>query len=305
MRRIGNGALVILLGAIGVLAAAPAQSPPDLGSAGRVFRDCADCPEMVVVPPGTFRMGAESNDEEGRSSERPVHEVQIEAFALGRTEVTRRQFAAFVAATRRGAEDGCISVGQSEGESDNEASWRRLNRFRQTDDHPVVCVNWFDAGEYVAWLTGKTGIVYRLPSEAEWEYAARAGTTTARYWQTGPGDQCGAANGADAAAKARFNDWLTVPCNDGVVYTAPAGAYDPNAFGLFDMLGNVWEYTDDCWHSDYGGSLNDGTVWTSGGDCAERVIRGGGWKDQSSWLRSAARYQPVVKVDDPGISGST
>lgn len=295
----------VLLAAVGALAA-PAQSLSDW-PAGHMFKDCADCPEMVVVPPGTFSMGAASSDEEGRPAERPVHDVRIEAFALGRTEVTRREFAAFVAATRSDARDGCWHAAQVSGPPatrDNEASWRHPNDFLPTDDHPVVCVNWHDAREYVAWLTGRTGAVYRIPSEAEWEYAARAGTTGPRYWPD-PGDQCGTANGADEAAASRFSDWTTVPCNDGAVRTAPAGAYKANAFGLSDMLGSVWEYVEDCWYADYVGAPNDGTAWTTsvGADCSARPIRGGSWKDHSGWLRSASRVEvmPAVRNDDLGF----
>ena len=233
----------------------PVPRPAD----GDVFRDCPSCPELVAIPAGTFRMGSDPDDDEALDRERPRHRVRVGRFALGRYEVTRREYRAFAEAT--GADD----------------SWRDPG-FAQGDRHPVVNVSWRDAQAYVQWLSRETGERYRLPSEAEWEYAARGGTTTRRYWGDSLSSQCGYANGTVAS------------CDDGVARTAPVGSYAPNAFGLSDVLGNVWEWTDDCWHENYAGEPpDDGRAWTRGGDCGRRVLRGGSWYNLPRSLRSAAR----------------
>ena len=254
---------------------------------GTVFRSCTDCPWMVVVPSGAFQMGST----EGQTDELPVHEVRVSTFALGRYEVTRREYGAFVSDTRHAAA-GCNVVDeQGDLDWDSDASW--LNpRFRQEDDHPVVCVGWEDARAYVQWLGGRTDERYRLPSEAEWEYAARAETVTSRYWDTGTGNQCSNANGGDRTLLQRLDDWpLPVArCTDGGVHTTQVGAYGPNSFKLYDMLGNVWEWMADCWHADYQGAPPDGSTWRSG-NCDGRVWRGGSWETAPIGLRSANRFR--------------
>ena len=151
-------------------------------------------------------------------------------------------------------------------------------------------MSWDDARAYVRWLSGVTGQSYRLPSEAEWEYAARAGTSTSRYWGEGPSEQCANANGSDAAAKQRFENLSEpVACNDGRVFTAPVGTFAANRFGLFDVLGNVAEWVEDCWHDSYRGAPSDGRVWMGGGNCGWRVARGGAWFLSSPFLRVASR----------------
>ena len=252
-----------------------------------VFRDCPDCPEMVVVPAGTFRMGSPASEAGRYDDVGPRHEVTLRSpFALGRYEVTRREYAAFVSATGWSSR-GCY---QWEGrwKLDDDASWRAPG-FAQGEGHPVVCVNWTDAQAYVRWLREETGKGYRLPSEAEWEYAARGGTTTSRYWGNMSSAQCAYGNGADAAAKRVHPGWTVASCDDGAVHTASVGSYEANAFGLFDMLGNVWEWTEDCWHGTYAGAPGDGSAWTRGGDCGRRVLRGGSWRSHPPYVRSASR----------------
>ena len=153
----------------------------------------------------------------------------------------------------------------------------------------MVCLNWADAQAYVQWLGAETGGRYRLPSEAEWEYAARGGTTTSRYWGNGSSLQCGYANGGDASAKRVYPAWTVASCDDGVIHTASVGSYDANAFGLFDMLGNVAEWTADCWHRTYAGAPSAGSAWTRGGNCSRRVLRGGSWDSFPRLVRSATR----------------
>ena len=218
------------------------------------FRDCRSCPEMVTIPAGRFRM---------------VREVEVASFALSKHEVTRGQFRAFVAATGHNAR----------GRWCGEETWRDLDW--QTDDHPVVCVNWDDARAYVRWLRRETGERYRLPSESEWEFASLAGTTTPWYWGDRAEDRCEYANGWDDAD----DDG----CDDGWERTAPVGSFRANGFGLHDMAGNVWEWVEDCRHSDYDGAPRDGSAWTRGGDCDRRVVRGGSWTNDPELLSSALR----------------
>ena len=253
---------------------------------GGVLRDCPSCPEMVVIPAGEFQMG--SPEEWPWEEEQPQHRVRVGRFALGRYEVTRAEYAAFSAATGRDP-DSCFAY---------TVEWRPGQNWRspgypQTDEHPVVCVSWDDARAYVRWLSRETGANYRLPSEAEWEYAARGGTTTRWYWGEDSTGQCSNANGADAAARRRWEDWAwAVPCNDGRVFTAPVGMFGANGFGLFDVAGNAEEWVEDCWHDDYRGAPADGRAWTSGGDCDRRVHRGGSWSGGRTALSSTHRGSP-------------
>ena len=171
----------------------------------------------------------------------------------------------------------------------NDRDWRNPG-FGQSGRHPVACVNWNDAQAYVAWLSRETGEQYHLPSESEWEYAARAGTTTARYWGEGESGQCRHANGADASTKERYSGWTVASCRDGHVHTAPVGSLTANAWGLHDMLGNVWEWTGDCWNGSYSGAPSDGSAWEYG-ECNRRVLRGGSWFSKPSDLRAANRIR--------------
>ena len=249
------------------------------------FRDCPECPEMTVIPAGSYRMGS------GQRWERPMHEVAFVApFALGVYEVTVSEFGRFVDETGYQAGSSCqVEEGGDWKERDG-LGWRDPG-FGQSGRHPVACVDWNDAQAYVAWLSQHTGAAYRLPSESEWEYAARAGTTTARYWGEGESGQCQYANGADATTafsrKAR--------CNDGHAQTAAVGSFGANGWGLHDMLGNVWETTGDCWNGGYAGAPADGAARESG-DCTRRVLRGGSWNYGPSTLRAATR-----SWDDAGI----
>ena len=221
-----------------------------------VFRDCPDCPEMVRIPSGNFLMGsphsvtqAEKVPLKRAKRERPVHRVHIAAFALGRYEVTRRQYAAFVAASGYRKPGGCKYWTGEKFEIADDKDWRDPG-YPQRDDHPAVCISWDDAKTYVAWLAARTGKPYRLPSEAEWEYAARANTGTPRFWGTDPASACTHANVFDlkGAENGAFPTMTPHNCNDGFLQTAPVGSFRANAFGLHDTAGNAWEWTEDCWH---------------------------------------------------------
>ena len=182
---------------------------------------------------------------------------------------------------------------------DQAKDWRNPG-YAQEDPHPVACVSWEDAKAYVVWLSGRTGKAYRLLTEAEWEYAARAGTTTRRFWGDYGDESCAYANGADQTTKAQVPgaaNWLVANCNDRYAHTAPVGSYRANAFGLFDMLGNVWEWTEDCWNGNYGDAPSDGRAWATG-DCSQRVVRGGSWSDIPMFLRSALRFRGSTAIRD-------
>lgn len=262
--------------------------PPEVPRVGQTFRDCADCPEMVVIPAGSFTMGSPASEASRDNDEGPQRVTFARDFAVGRFEVTRGQYAAFVRATGRADGGDCFTVNAS-GSSEQTASatWRNPG-FTQGEDHPVVCVSWEDARAYVAWLNTQTRGGYRLLSEAEWEYAARADTPTPFVWGSDANGGCAFANGADATARARYSTWSTSTCSDGALNTSAAGSYRANAFGLSDMIGNVWEGTQDC----YAGSLD--AVPSNGsanetGSCSDRVNRGGSWLSIPRYLRSAFR----------------
>ena len=260
---------------------------------GERFRDCDGtwCPELVVVPSGSYMMGSPSSEEGRDGDEGPVHRVRIaKPFAVGVTEVTRGQWSAFVSETGHSTGDSCTTYEDAGWRNRNGRSWRTPG-YSQSDGHPVVCVSWDDARAYVGWLSRKTGKRYRLLSESEWEYVARAGTRTARYWGEGETGQCRHGNGADRTLKGRYSDWkwTTAGCRDGHVHTAPVSLLVANGYGLHDVLGNVREWTQDCWNESYAGAPTDGSAWEAG-DCSRRVLRGGSWSSEPGNLRSAVRY---------------
>ena len=240
-------AALVLTGGAGL---AHGQEAAELGEFE--WRDCLGCPVMVEVPAGRFVMGSPP-DERGRyASEGPQREVSIERFAIGKYEVTRRQWAEFLDATH----------------------YRSVGFDR--DDLPVVNVSWSEAQLFVAWLRSVSGgRRYRLPSEAEWEYAARAGTTTAFPWE-----------GGGANSRYYANSGIS---GDGHSGRSPVGSFFPNAFGLHDMIGNVVEWVADCYHDHYGGAPEYGIPWMDGGDCDIKTARGGSWRSGRRRLRVAMR----------------
>ena len=267
----------------------------------QTFRDCDDCPEMVQIPPGSFTMGVSAGEEEregmadaSKGASVPQHRVTVGAFALGTYAVTRGEFAAFVRDTGYQTGDTCYVIykdGDQWKAGDKAGhSWRDPN-FTQTDRHPAVCVSWNDAKAYVAWLSKKTGHTYRLPSEAEWEYAARANSGTARFWSDDSKQTCSYANVGDAGMAGALgrNKADYFQCSDGHMYTAPVGQFRPNAYGLYDIHGNVWQWIEDCWNKNYQGAPVDGSAWVNG-ECGTRVERGGSWYSRPYMVRAAFRY---------------
>ena len=268
------------------------------------FRDCAVCPLMVEVPAGSFLMGAPVDEEIGNYAEGPQHRVTIASpFAVGVYEVTFTEWEACV----RGG--GCEEV--------RDEGWGRGAR-------PVINVGFNDVQGFVRWLSRETGQPYRLLSEAEWEYVARAGTESARHWGQSADAQCRYANGFDQdlarteegremirSREELIEKYPSAPdlvslvpasCSDGYgPTTAPAGSFEPNGFGLFDVLGNVSEWTEDCWHDGYVGAPSDGSPWIAE-DCRERVVHGGGWLTDREDMYSARRWIGFHSPDDPGYN---
>ena len=270
--------------AIAVVVAAFAVSAD---SQPKAFKDCSDCPQMVVVPAGSFRMGQETG--QARPDEKFVHQVTVRSFAAGRTEVTRAEFAAFL------RDSGQVLGGPCTTDSDHSGRWRDYPTANwmdpgvpTSDRHPVTCVNWDDAVAYTQWLSVKTGKHYRLLSEAEWEYAERAGSTTEYWWGDDPDQMCRYANGPDLAAAKTFPRWTGgANCDDGHDFAAPVASYAANAFGLYDTSGNVWEWTADC-YAPYTMQPTDGTP-TERAECQRRTLRGGSWVRGLVDLRSSQR----------------
>jgi formylglycine-generating enzyme required for sulfatase activity len=243
------------------------------------FGECENCPEMVVVPSGRFTMGSPAEEVGRHSDEGPQHVVTIgRALAVGKFHVARDQFAVFAKETGYTVHSGC--------------DWRNPG-FTQEGSHPVVCVSSDDANAYANWLAKKTGKPYRLLSEAEWEYAARGRTSPGNYPRFWFGD--------DEKDLCQYGNLgkqtVGPPCNSPYANTSPAGHYQPNDFGLYDMFGNAWQWTVDCWHGDYKGAPADGSAWTAGCDNnRERVIRGTGFGNPPSSLRAAMARVTVARI---------
>ncbi len=246
-----------------IAASRPAAVQGSIASApaGASFHDCDACPEMVTIPPGSFTMGSPASEPERFADEGPQHQVTISrAFAAGKYEVTFDEW------------DTCVRDGGC-GTGAGDKGWGRGRR-------PVINVSWNEAKQYTKWLSNKTGKSYRLLSEAEWEYAARAGTTTPFH--------AGATISPTQANYFTKVSYAGSPTATDQGKTVPVGSYAPNAFGLHDMHGNVWEWTEDCWNADYNRAPVDGSAWTSG-KCRGHVMRGGSWFDVPRFVRSARR----------------
>ncbi len=246
-----------------VLLLALSAVPAFAESPGNGFKDCADCPEMVVIPAGTFLMGRKadpfSNQQQPPANEQPQHSVTLKSFALGKSEVTQEQWFALM------------------GDNPSYNKGRTL---------PVENVSWDDIQAFIAKLNAKTGKRYRLPTEAEWEYAAQAGSTGLYSF------------GDDAGQLGRYG-WYVANASD---KTHPVGGKLPNQFGLYDMHGNVWEWVQDCSSENYDGAPADGTAGSEQGGC-DRVIRGGGWDSGVDFLRSSFRgkVRPIHRVLNLGF----
>jgi formylglycine-generating enzyme required for sulfatase activity len=271
------------------------------------FKECEDCPEMVLVPAGEFMMGSDRDDVDSglaAGNEEPQHKAVItQPVAIGRFEVTRDQYAAFVKASGYASGDRCYTF-------ENNTPQERDNRsflnpgFGQEGNHPVVCVSWVNAKAYVEWLSRTTGKPYRLLSETEYEYAARAGSASRYGFGNDPAELCKFANGADQSAKSAGLPASSpyMSCKDGYPFTAPVGSLTANAFGLHDLIGNVWEWTEDCYYGNYA-TASLGSAARTEAVCASRTVRGGDWFSTEASLRPAARAKAKADAhhDDIGF----
>lgn len=267
---------------------------------------------MVVIPTGSFMMGAKENESGSFPEEKPQREVHIKQFACGKFDITKKEWAAFVKATNRQITGGCVGP-MFPGDTSNitalkpGVNWNHIG-FAQDSSSPVVCISWFDAKDYVSWLSKKTGFTYRLLSEAEWEYAARAGTTTTYPWGDSASHEY-----ANYGMDSGFYKGFASGRDKWDYSTSPVGSFPPNAFGLYDMNGNVMQFVEDCFSPTYSGLPTDGSAYTKevtlkmSGDlaamnetssCAYRLCRGGGFGDPPGLIRSAFRnWAPA-----PGIT---
>ena len=260
------GLALFVVFAISPVPAASAAPVSEVHAADSGFRDTLRSgghgPEMMVIPAGRFLMGCVSGSD--CDDEKPVHEVVIaRPFAMSKYEVTFADYDRFTSPNQV-----------------KDAGWGRGLR-------PIINISWEEATQYAAWLSAETGKRYRLPTEAEWEYAVRAGSTTKYHFGDNEAQLCQHGNHADTSTD---YEWRNTACSDDVgERTAEVGRYRPNAFGLYDMEGNVYEWVQDCWNNSYVGAPTDGRAWTSG-DCGLRVVRGGAWGYGPSLLRSASRH---------------
>ncbi len=264
------------LAALGEEAQRRAEAEAKGPKVGEVIRDCAECPELVVVPSGTYRMGSPSHENRRDGDEGPVHEVVIgKPFAVGVFEVTFSEW------------DACVRGGGCGRHSPSDGGWGRGNR-------PVINVSWEDVQLYVSWLSRRTGKEYRLPSESEWEYVARAGTTTPFHFGTTLSTRQANYDGNFTYGSGRKGSYRKK--------TVPVGSFEPNRFGLYDVHGNVWEWVQDCWNRSYDYAPRDGRA-RERGNCSERVLRGGSWNDSPGNLRSAnrERYSTGYRINLNGF----
>ena len=273
---------------------------------GAIIRDASYAPDMVVLPVGVAVLGSTPAEttREGRAPayaayEQPQREVRFEKpFAVGRHHMTKRQFAAFAKATKR-VMTGCLVAqdGKWAPEPSPRNGYTKVG-FRQGQDEPALCVNWDDANAYAAWLSQKTGARYRLLTEDEWEYAARGGAATARWWGDEVASICMRVNGGDKAYAAAMPEDKTanLACSDGFAFTNPVKHFAPNPFGLHDMFGNAWQWVADCFSPTPGAPAQETP-------CKARSIRGGSWHNSVSTLRAATRFSlpPTMRSSSLGF----
>jgi formylglycine-generating enzyme required for sulfatase activity len=299
---------------ISIVMEKPAPPPVAETKTGDITRDPVTGMELVFVQGGCYQMGDAFGD--GDADEKPLHDVCVNDFYLGKYEVTVGQFKRFVNETgyktdgekNTGGVSGCFAFDQDDKEKNwnwrDWASWKKPNKYQDNrDDHPVSCVSWNDAQAFTDWLTRKGGKSYRLPTEAEWEYAARGGKETKNYWGNDKDDACGYANVADRTKLPNGSSWNQKhECTDGYAFVAPVGKFQPNAFGLYDMMGNVWEWCRD-WYGEryYNDSPRNNPQGPSNGQY--RVLRGGSWYFEPQFVRAAFRfrYVPAYRLSSYGF----
>lgn len=287
----------ILVAAIALTPAFPslAQDPEP-----QTFKDCEDCPEMVIIPAGSVMIGSYETEAYWRKRERPRQKATIaKPFAMAKTETTLASFRKFMAETNHAQPpmvykgetfEGCNYFDGTRYGYVRNHNWNNPG-YPQRENAPVVCVSWADAAAFAKWVSQKAGRTYRVPSSVEFEYAMRAGSETPWTWGTDPSKACEYANIGDQTFGRAYPLRDTFNCNDGYQYATRVGQYKANAFGLHDMLGNAWEWSNDCWHEDLTNAPLDGSSWLEedGGQCTVRTPKGGGWTSAPSWARASAR----------------
>lgn len=293
MRLLASFALMTL--AHSALAQQVAAPPPPAAA------DCPACPELALVPPGRFLMGSapDAVEVDAATGETPAAGVSFtRPFHVSKREITVAEFRRYVEATGADPAPGCRVWLGGQWVFERDRSWRDPGfALPPQDAEPVVCVNWEDARGYADWLSKESGKRYRLPSEAEWEYVARGGTSFARFWGEHDSHEgavlslaCDFANVYDSSAVDAFHfPWPNARCSDRVVALAPVGHYKPNAFGVFDIIGNVREWVMDCYTASYAGRPDDGRAWTWQGGCEQKGVRGGSWASRPRDARAPAR----------------
>ncbi len=296
--------LLLSICASGVVVAA--EDAPVASASAKIIRDCPTCPEMVVVPAGKFVMGTPGGSEEveestGESFQLPVNIEK--AFALGKTEITTAQYADFVREAAYKPDPGC-RLWNDRWLNDPKSDWRGDGlRKAPKPNFPVTCVSWVDAKAYAAWLSKKTGKTYRLPSESEWEYAVRGGTTSPRYFGFNSFEgvsislACDNGNVYDVTAQSAYPfPYPYARCKDNFADLAPVGSFKANPFGLHDMIGNVAEWVEDCYTASYWGRPPNQKAWVWQGGCETRGLRGGAWTSRPSEARSAQRQNAAAST---------
>ena len=261
---------------------------------GSTFKDCETCPDMVVIPKGKATLGSEPWEQGHLPVEGLVREVTIDyALAVSKYETTRTQFAEFITETGYEPVDNSQCFSWNYSRYLGFVEWHAWDSpgIYQEPTHPVICVSWQDGTAFADWLSKKTGREYRLPSTTESEYATRAGTRGPWFWGPNSFEACDYANVADNSFRQVYKFDAPFDCDDGYQNTAPVGTFKPNAWGLHDMLGNVWEWTSDCGHSAIINPPSDGSAWTGGdADCSMRTLRSGSWVTGTSQVRASAQY---------------
>ena len=276
-----------------IVAVSISSTPAWSHEAGDTFKDCETCPEMTVIPSGKAMIGVEPYEANRKRGDADLREVNIKyALAVAKTETTRAQYREFM--EESGHEmltNGCNTWGRNRilGYVKNHR-WDQPG-YPQSETHPVVCVSYDDATAYTKWLAEKTSKQYRLLSSTEFEYATRARTRGPWFWGSKNADACKYANVGDGLIRRNFTHAPVFNCEDKYEYTAPVGSFDPNPWGLHDMLGNVWEWTQDCLHRDQSNPPLDGRPWLAedGGECDRRIPRGGSWVSGTDWVRAGAQ----------------
>lgn len=273
--------------------------------AAETFQDCDLCPQMTIIPGGTYMKGSPQN-EPGRANDDRNHDedsqagpggtqvkVSVPAFALGTHEVTNREFGRFVDKTGYEMRVGCIAYARRDGSWSRfpNATWNNTAR-PFNEDFPATCIDWHAANAYIKWLSDLSGQPFRLPTESEFEHARRAGSASAYHFGSDPVQSCRYGNVPDADYGSAAPGRPALKCSDGYWDLAAVGQFEPNAFGIYDITGNIWEWLSDCYEKSYANAPTDGSALLSG-DCEARSIRGGSWGYDLSSLRSADRS------DDP------